>query len=76
VYAAVAAALGFTGPGTFSVDRLLGFHLAGTGYGTGALVLGLVAALIMLAARRRIPATGQQAQHRPGATRPPEQVRA
>jgi putative oxidoreductase len=76
VYAAVAAALGFTGPGTFSVDRLCGFHLAGTGYGAGALALGLAAALITLAAPRRTPATGQQAQHRPEATRPPEQVRA
>jgi putative oxidoreductase len=76
VYAAAAAALGFTGPGTLSLDRLFGFHLAGTAYGAGALVAGLVAALIMLAARRRTPATGQQAQHRPESTRPREKARA
>ncbi len=76
MYAVAAAALGFTGPGTFSVDRLCGFHLAGTAYGVGALALGLAAALIALAARRCTPATGQQAQHRPEPARPREQVRA
>src|SRR5919106_7069461 len=38
VYAVIAAALGFTGPGSFSLDRLFGFDLAGTTYGIGAIV--------------------------------------
>jgi putative oxidoreductase len=76
VYAAAAAALGFAGPGTFSVDRLCGFHLAGTAYGAGALALGFAAALMALAARRCGPATGQQAQHRQEPARPREQLHA
>jgi putative oxidoreductase len=52
VYAAVAAALAFTGPGAFSLDRLFGFDLAGVAYGIGAIVLGIGAALVGLALRR------------------------
>src|SRR5260370_30098557 len=58
VYAAAAAALGFTQPGTLSLYRLFGFHLAGPPSGARAPVSRLLAALVMLAARRRTPATG------------------
>lgn len=55
VYTAVAAALAFTGPGTWSLDRLFGLDLAGVAYGIGAIVLGLVAGLVALALRRPEP---------------------
>ena len=42
--AVAAAALAFTGPGTFSVDHVLGLSW-GAGHGVGAVALGLVAAL-------------------------------
>jgi putative oxidoreductase len=61
LYATVAAALGFTGPGAFSLDRLFGFDLAGTAYGIGAIVLGVGAALIGLALRRPEPASRREA---------------
>jgi putative oxidoreductase len=48
VYTAAATALGFTGAGAFSLDRLFGLHLNGVGFGLGALVLGLVAGLTTL----------------------------
>ena len=52
VYSVVAAAIGFTGPGTVSLDHLLGLEWAGGAYGVGAIVLGLVAGLTALANRR------------------------
>ena len=55
VYAIVALALGFTGAGAFSVDRLLGLDLAGPAYGAVALVLGVFAGLYALAVRRPEP---------------------
>jgi putative oxidoreductase len=53
LYAVTAAALSFTGPGSFSLDRVFGLDLAGNAYGIGALVLGVVGALIGLALRHR-----------------------
>jgi putative oxidoreductase len=52
VYSTVAAALGFTGPGALSLDRLFELDLAGPTYGLGAIVVGLAAALIVLALGR------------------------
>lgn len=48
VYAVVATALAFIGPGRYSLDRAFGWHLAGVDYGMGALALGVVASWIVL----------------------------
>lgn len=50
-YAAVAAALSFGGPGRFSVDHLAGWTLWGTGWGIGAVAVGLLAAGLVLGMR-------------------------
>ncbi|HVL82406.1 MAG TPA: DoxX family protein [Actinomycetota bacterium] len=50
--AAAAAALGFTGPGRWSADALLGWGLSGPGWGTAAVVVGLAGAAVILGARR------------------------
>ncbi len=76
MYAAAAAAIGFTGPGRFSVDRLLGVHMAGTAGGAGAIVAGLIAALIALALRRREPESPPQAQPGKEGARPRQEARA
>jgi putative oxidoreductase len=41
----------FTGPGSFSLDALLGLHLAGSAWGTAALLVGLTGGAIQLAER-------------------------
>ena len=46
VLGAVAAALGFTGPGSYSLDDALGLSLAGTDWGVASLAAGLVAGLL------------------------------
>jgi putative oxidoreductase len=51
LYAVVAAALAFTGPGSWSVDNAIGWDLDGWGYGIGAIVVGLVAAGVQLSRR-------------------------
>lgn len=56
----VAAALGFTGPGSASLDEALDLRLAGHGWGVAAVALGLVAGALALAARR--PAVGADAE--------------
>ena len=53
LYAALAAGLGFSGPGRYSFDRLFGWHLAGNAWGLAAVVVGLVAAAAVLARRQR-----------------------
>ncbi|MEX2537765.1 MAG: DoxX family protein [Actinomycetota bacterium] len=52
IYATIAAALVFTGAGAYSVDGALNWSLAGTEWGLGAIGLGLVTALGVLASRR------------------------
>jgi putative oxidoreductase len=49
----VAAALAFTGPGSFSIDNGLGLNLSGWGWGLLALVLGGIGAGIQLSRRSR-----------------------
>jgi len=48
---AVAATLAFTGPGRYSLDRLLGLNLKGTRAGLGAIALGLGSAAAAVALR-------------------------
>ena len=55
LYAIVASSVAFTGPGRWSLDRGLGLHLAGTGWGLASLVLAMTSAGAALARRR--PAT-------------------
>ncbi len=50
--ALVATALAHTGPGRFSLDRLLGTERSGFASGAGALVVGLAAAAAALAVRK------------------------
>jgi putative oxidoreductase len=52
--AVIGAGLGFTGPGTFSVDHALGLGLSGFGYGLAAIVLGLIGASIQLSRRQQV----------------------
>ena len=51
VLGAVAAALGFTGPGAHSLDEALGWSLAGTGWGSVSLAAGLLGGLLAQGAR-------------------------
>src|SRR3977135_3150827 len=50
-----ALSIAFTGPGSLSLDALLGVQDAGAGWGRVALVVGLAAAAVQLA-QRRVPA--------------------
>ncbi|MET7859394.1 DoxX family protein [Streptomyces sp. NPDC005318] len=53
-YGAVAAVLGFTGPGPWSLDAALGMdRLSGYAWGAAALALGLLASAVPLASRTR-----------------------
>jgi putative oxidoreductase len=52
-YAAVAAAIAFTGPGRFSLDAAIGWHIWGDAWGVGATVVGVAAGMITLALRTR-----------------------
>jgi putative oxidoreductase len=56
LYAAVAVAIAFTGPGQLSVDEALGLSLSGAKWGLVALGLGVAGALPPLVARRRVVA--------------------
>ncbi|MEU0600001.1 DoxX family protein [Streptomyces sp. NPDC006393] len=57
VYGVLAAGLGFTGPGRWSLDHTLGLDdLAGARWGAAAVALGLVAGLILV---------GHATRHRP-----------
>lgn len=54
-YGAFAAVLAFTGPGGWSVDHAVGLAgLSGYAWGSGALVIGLLAAIAPLTARARV----------------------
>ena len=48
VNAAAASALAFAGPGRYSLDHMLGWHLSGTAWGLAAMVLGIGAGLAMV----------------------------
>jgi putative oxidoreductase len=48
LFATVAVALGFTGPGRFSVDHGRPWQRHGIVWGVGAVVIGVVAAVITL----------------------------
>lgn len=48
---AAAATLAFVGPGRYSLDHVLGWDLAGVGWGLVSIAVGFVAALIVLAKR-------------------------
>lgn len=52
VYAGIAAALAFTGPGRYSLDSALGLDLTRLGWSVGAIVVGALAAVPPLARRR------------------------
>ncbi len=52
LFATIAVALAFVGPGTYSVDGALDWSLAGTQWALGAIGLGLVTALGVLSSRR------------------------
>jgi putative oxidoreductase len=51
VLATVAAAVGFTGPGRYSVDRAFGWHLYGVAWGVVVLLVGAAGVAAGLAAR-------------------------
>jgi putative oxidoreductase len=53
LYAGAATALAFTGAGAYSLDRVIGWSLAGWHYGVGALALAVVVGALSLASRRR-----------------------
>ena len=55
---AAALALAFTGPGTYSVDAILGWSLGGVTWGLVAVALGLLGWLVGAAARVLLPAGG------------------
>ena len=55
IYAGIAAVLALTGPGRFSLDHALGLHaLNHLGWGGGAIVLGVLAAIPPIARRNRV----------------------
>lgn len=57
VLGVVAVASVFAGPGSVSVDALLGWTLSGTGWGIAAAVAGIASGLGALALRRPRAAT-------------------
>jgi putative oxidoreductase len=71
VYATAAASVVFTGPGRYSLDRAIGWDLAGVGWGMSAIALGLAAASIPLSWRsmqlRRQAAPSARERKRPAA---------
>ena len=57
LYGAIAAALRFTGAGTYSLDAVLDWNLAGTGWGAATLAAGTIAGICTLLTRRRAAGT-------------------
>ena len=54
-YGALAAVVGFTGPGRWSLDHALGLtDWSGAAWGVGALAVGLAAAVVPVAGRARV----------------------
>jgi putative oxidoreductase len=65
LYALVALGVAFAGPGGYSLDAAAGWHVAGSVWGLGALVLGVVTGVLTLAMRRitrpaAIPEAGER----------------
>src|SRR3712207_2587820 len=52
LYAVVAAALAFTGPGAYSLDNALDIDTAGLGAGAFAIVIGVMSGLVIVARAR------------------------
>lgn len=66
-YGVTAAALAFTGPGSFSIDNGLGLHLGGWRWGLLAVVLGGIGAALQLARRSRVLAAESDEAYPTGA---------
>lgn len=58
VLAVASAALAFTGPGRFSIDRALGLDMGSIAMGLTAVVLGVLGAIVTLAMRREASVGG------------------
>jgi putative oxidoreductase len=56
-----ALSVAFTGPGSLSVDALLGWNLSGAAWGAAALLVGLAGAASQLAGRRQTAALHAEA---------------
>jgi putative oxidoreductase len=56
-YAALAAVIGFTGPGAWSLDHAFGLDFASSWWGVAALLAGLAAAAFPLVMRSRVLTT-------------------
>ena len=65
VYAVIAAALAFIGPGASSLDRALGLSLAGWPYGVGAVSLGVAAGFLTLGLRRVLTSARREPPREP-----------
>jgi putative oxidoreductase len=63
--AVIAASLGFTGPGSFSIDHSLGWNPGGWGFGLLALLVGLCGAAVQLTRRNRVAAAEAEADAYP-----------
>ena len=57
VVASITTAVAFTGPGQASIDHAADWYFGGVSWGAGALAVGLISGLVLLAARRKQPAT-------------------
>ena len=55
VLGVAAISVAFTGPGSLSLDTLLGHYLSGTLWGAAALVVGVLGAVVALVQRRPVP---------------------
>ena len=52
VYSVAVATLAFVGPGSFSVDRMIGWSIDGLWYGLAAIAIGLIAGVTVSGMRR------------------------
>ena len=50
-----ALSIAFTGPGSLSVDTLVGHYLSGTLWGAAALFIGILGEVMSLIQRRAVP---------------------
>jgi hypothetical protein len=65
--AASAAAIAFDGPGRISLDVAIGWHLWGVLWGLTVLLVGVIAATVLLSVRSRrlrTPASGEERSER------------